>query len=517
MAKRDLWDSKVSIPSQRRTAPQINPGVAKMFSTTGAEKVGAAIFDVGTQIHQVNIARQVASALAQYKMASANFLAQMQNADPSTVNFEQAFRAFQAQQGGLAQGVSRDASNIISNKMKSYAASTYGDVKRIELRNTRGMVLAEIPDIIDNLTKEQAKAELMGDTERANRAQQDLQQYLTGVSHALRPYEIVKIQSAITEALEDARHDTEKEAIYNALLINPKAAGTLIKNSKYLNGQEKLSLTKQANAASVNKIKRTLLQKKMFKDKQSETMLKSWMETGTFAVPPELHSELQPIVDAYADIQSSDISNAIGDEDHFVALKLDNAINMKLKPIPWTEMFEAGTLLNRETMKDFIKDNQQTIALQKNKAQVIRVLTNIDNKISDAMAIAAKMDVDKDVINTIHKQLEDERTLLVRSTKKQFVKGDDPIKIIKAIDDIFEGTTKGILEQTKWRKFKPALWGFKDKLERGEFGDEPLKNKRRMMINLLMADNYEAELEAIISDAQWFKAGNRTVWDIQNE
>jgi hypothetical protein len=194
---------------------------------------------------------------------------------------------------------------------------------------------------------------------------------------------------------------------------------------------------------------------------------------------------------------------------------------MKLTPVSDTELWEAGTLLNEETRNQLQDDNEQTKKLQKNIRQVRNVMKQIDAHTNNAMAVATEMDITPATLGIIHEQLEDERTLLMRSAKEQFIAGDDPKQIVKAIDDIFKASIKNILEGNVVTRrvkdlFGSPLMGLYDSLE-----DNPeafsLKQKRRAMISLLMSKNYDSLLEAIVTEAKWFKPGEKTLYEQGSE
>jgi len=110
----ELYHSKQNIPVT--SAPQINPGVARMVTDTGLGDIGKALTQLGNDLHQINVARQTARAVAAYNTKMAEFKLRMQTADPSKVNYDEEWNKFVAQQKSLSKGVSRDAAEVRLNK-----------------------------------------------------------------------------------------------------------------------------------------------------------------------------------------------------------------------------------------------------------------------------------------------------------------------------------------------------------------------------------------------------------------
>ena len=484
----DLYNSKVGIPSFRRTAPQLNPGIARMYIGKGAQQMGEAIFEVGEKMHQVNVARQVATAMAQYKMKEADFLASMQNADPSKVNFTEEYNKFFQAQGGLTQGVSRDASNLISNRIKGMGASTYGNVKRMETRNQTNMVLAEAPEILENLVREQAEAELVGDKDRAAGAEADWKAWLAGVAPALPPGVAIKLKNAYGDALDDARGESQIQMVYaNILAGNTDGAEAAIPGLSHVTPRQKVSLMKAAAAKKAHRVKQSSVIKAKVQNEQSSALLDEYIETGSITVAPDTDPDLQLHVDALHDRIASGTTDTIDDDINYSFL--DHKINDLMTPVSETTLLEASLVLSRDQITQLRKENNLTVKLQPKKEMVKKVIAQISALNKEAMKYATAFD-DPAVARILLRELEDEYHMVVQSTKEQFAAGDDPFQIAAAVSKIYEANKEGIIERRWFRSVFASPY---------HEGDTTLKQRRRAMMNLLMSENHEREVEAFVN------------------
>lgn len=495
-----LYHSTVPIPSARRTAAQIHPGVARMTGGQGLRDIGKALFSVGLQMHQVNVARQVSNALAQYKMNEANFMSKMMNADPSTTNYDQAWGEFIAGQGELTAGVSRDAGNIIQNKLKMMQASDFKSLKRMEITNTRALVVNEAAGVMDSCLREQVKAEMNGDPERAAQARGNCQQWLSGVAPALRPGEGDKMMRMYDAALDKARTEEEAQRFAAQVLANPHEAEAMLPGLKHQTPKQLLSLRSMARGQQGSKSKMGRLQKAAFKDEQSKTMLEQYLGGAAIIPPQDVHPELQPTIDALNNNIAGDVSNGVRGELPPLYYQLRENVN-NMTPVSDTTLLDAATVVPKEQVAELQKDNEVNRKLRPRKKEVQSIVRQINTGFDALEDVAIAME-DSEVTPVLLRELKDERTLVVKEMKDRLLKGETHTEVIMAANNIFEDTKKGILENG-WNRF----WKSKSHEYVTELEDDSAANikqqRRRAIINLMISGKYEREIEAAI-ESGWF-------------
>lgn len=493
-----LYHSTVPIPSARRTAAQINPGVARMTGGQGLREIGKAMFSVGLQMHQVNVARQVADAMGKYKMAEANFMFEMMNADPSKTDYDQKWGEFIASQGELATGVSRDAGNIINNKMKLMQSSDYKSLKRMEISNTRALVMNELPGVMDSLLREQVKAEMDGDFLRAEQAKENMVQYLQGVAPALRPGEGGKMVRMYDAALDKARTDEEKQRFVAQVIADPVAAEKLIPDLKYQTPEQALSLRSMARGQQGARNKMSRQQKAAYKDKQSKGMLDQYLSGDSIIPPEDLHPELQPTIDAINNNMAGDVSNALREELPPAYYQLQEKVDA-MTPISDTEMLDAAVVIPKQQIVELQKGNDINRKLRPRKKEVQSIIRQVNSGFDKLEDIAIEME-DSQVTPILLRELKEERSLVIKEMKGRLLKGESRTDVIVAANNIFEGTKKGILENGWNRFWKSKSHEFIDELESPEASAQ---QRRRAIINLMVSGKYEREIEAAI-ESGWF-------------
>ncbi len=506
MAKsRELWDNKVTAPTFRRSAHQMDPRIARMYTDSGLAKVGGAIMEIGQKLHQVNVTRQVAKAMANYKMKEADFLMKMQSADPSTTDFTQAYNEFYNSQGSLATGVSRDASQIISNKLAAMGASTYGSIKRMELRNTREMALAEVPDVLEGLVREQVTAEMAGDSVKAAQAQQDYEQYIEGLGPALRPGEKMKLAGAYDEALKDARVNGEKQAIAGLIMTSPETALEMIPNLPYSSNSQKLSMMKSAKAGGANKIKVADLQVAARQDAQSGQMLDGIRDGG--AVPPitDMDEALQPAVDAVNDTLTAGTVFDPADR-HPLYFQMKDTLNKLGNKNPFvsdTDLLEARSVMSQEDVDELRAMNALNEQIYPKRDEVKTHIDHIKANMNTMFKTLNSFD-DVDTAELIKAELRIEYDLLINEAKIAVSKNIPRQDITKTLNGMFEGTSEGIMKNFWSRKVRKGEFDFTDKYREGKFkaGTDVRRKRRQGVMSLLQDENWERELEVIAP--KWF-------------
>jgi hypothetical protein len=432
-----------------------------MYTGPGAKLVGDALMNVGQQIHQVNVARQVASALAEYKMNATDFLAKMQNADPSKVDFKQEYQKFMAQQGGLAQGVSRDASNVITNRLKGYAASTYGDTMRMEIRNTRAMALAEIPDVMDGLIREQAQAEMVGDTERARRAEDDLTNYLKALEPAIAPWEKIKIESARKDMLGKTREEVAENAVVGLInrgdLVNAKA---VLDNSK-LPEKKKYTLNNAIKAQSKKTETGSTLRKNMIKEGYAKQILKTTRDGGILN-EPEADDETRDFIDMINIAKANGIDNMGLDPppSYYVLKEKLDSLNDTVTYRDIVKVQAAGTSTDLVLeMEDQLVENQKLMP-HKPEYKAIRSLIKADFKDVDTV-IEAKYNWKSkpEIMDTLLREMDELEVYYETKLKKDLIDGKPYDEIRKDLNKAFEHTHKDVIEKGRWFTgfFKPKV------------------------------------------------------------
>jgi len=498
--KTELYSSKASIPNLRRSAPQINPNVARMYPTTGMEKGGSALFDVGEKMHQVNVTRQVTAALAEYKMKEAEFMAKMQNADPSKTNFTEEFNKFQAQQGGLALGVSRDASNLISNKLKTYGAASFGQLKQIEIRNTRGMVLAEAPEILENLVNECAK-----DPSKCGEKKAEWDSYLQGIAPALRPYESAKLKTLWDDAEQEATEQYQEDQVYAQINAGNIEGAEQLTGASNLPEKKKRTLYNAAKAQKAKVEKISTLERDRLRNEHSGLILDS-LGTGNMHAVPENLPVLGEMQDRINISRGQGTSN-MQDVDLpaiYYSLK-DKADNMV--EISDYELVEAQYMGTPDSeilaLRALNKENEEFRGI---KREISPVIANANKNYEKLKKTIYDYDFDNDTAEILVREIEEERQAHVATMKKEVKNGKTLALVRKEADDVFESTRDGILEGPIKRFFKPMSREWEEGMQKPGRGSAELDERQRVrgIINLLRSGGkYTREIQAAV-DANWF-------------
>jgi hypothetical protein len=502
--KRELWDSTVGIKNYSKSAPQISPSVAKMYTEGGVAKIGAAIFDIGEKLHQVNVTRQVAKAMAEYKMKETDFLMRMQTADPSTTDFGEEYAKFAASHAGLSEGVSRDAANIIGNKLTTAGASTYGTIKRMELRNAQEMALAEIPDVIDGLVREQVQAEMSGDKSRAERAKQDFNQYMTGLKPVLSPGKEIAIKAAYDDAVDKARPEAEKQAIARQMMIDPSIAEEMITGAKYLKPTQQLTLSKAAKAAQTQKDKKADLQQQAHLDEQSGQMLDQMKETGDVLSVPEMDEDLIPATDAVYDAVAAGGVPYDPDDIHPIYYQYKDVLKKLGNKNPFisdTQLWEAQSVLPQVLIDELRAESALNEKIFPKRDQVITHMTQIGANFRAMVDTVNSFD-DTDIALLLKKELRHEQKLIIKEMKEKVSQNESHEDVEKWLNLKFEGKSDNILKNAWQRKVMKPGWREEDYEDRMVKGTRRIK--RQGVMNLLRdKKNWEREIEAITPE--WFK------------
>jgi len=500
MARQELYHSRVPIPSARRTAAQINPGVARMTGGQGLREIGKALFSVGLAMHQVNVARQVANAVAKYKMNEANFMFKMMNADPSTTDYDQAWGEFISNQNELTAGVTRDAGNIIVNKLKMMQASDFKSLKRMEITNTRALVMNELPGVMDGLMREQVQAEMDGDFERAEQVKENMIEYLQGVAPALRPGEGGKMVRMYDAGLDKARTDEEAQRFAAMVLKDPHTAEAALGNLKHQTPKQLLSLRSMARGQQGSRAKLGRQQEIAIKDGQSKSMLQQYLGGESIIPPQDMHEDLQPTVDAINNNMAGDVSNAVRNELPPAYYQLQEKVS-SMTHVSDTELLDAATVIPKEQIMELQKEIEINRKLRPRKEEIKSIIRQVNTGFDGLEDIAIAME-DGQVTPILLRELKAERTLVHREMKQRMLKGESRTDVIVAANNIFEDTKKGILENGWNRFWKSKSNEFVTSLE-NESTENITQQRRRAIINLMVSGKYEREIEAAI-ESGWF-------------
>jgi len=491
----ELYHSKANIPIQPAT--QISPGTARMVTDTGLQDAGKALTALGTQLHQINVARSTAKAVAAYNSQMADFKLRMQSADPATVNYDEEWNKFVNSQGKLTKNMSRDAAEEINLRLTQYNAHNYADIKKMELSNTRDMVMAEAPEVMEQAILQQVKGEFDHDPLRAKEAERGYQEWLEGVSPALRPDEKKKLALAYGEALDKGRASEEKQRLHAIMLANPEKAMELIPKLQYQTPEEQVSLFKAARATKSHEQEQGRLQRQQLENDQAGGILDQYLETG--AVPTEpVTEDLQVHVDALNEKVASGTPDVSGDQLHSLYYELQDDLE-DMEVLNDTELLEAATVLPREKVTQLREASKLNEKLRPQREKVQEVLKGLNKGMGKLMDTAAILQ-DPETSKTMLRELEEERQLLIEETKQRFAKGDDRFDITTKLNTIFEERTKGVLDAGYKVPFRRGTNRFASHLEEGASERE----RRHALINLLMSgDKYEREIEAAV-EAGWF-------------
>jgi hypothetical protein len=370
-------------------------------------------------------------------------------------------------------------------------------MKKMEYTNARNLVMAEAPVVLDGMVREQAKAEANGDPKRAKQARQNYEEWLEGVSPSLRPGERMKLTTAYDATLNEARANEEKQRVYAAILANPAAALELIPKLKYQTPQQMLTLQKAAKAQIGHKVKQAQLQEAILQDSQSESILDQYLETGQVPPVQDLHPDLQPQVDALNDKIANQITDVTDGELHSVYYDLKDDLD-NVNVVTDVELLAAATVLPAEKIRELREDSRLNKQLRPKKDEVKSMVGLLNTKF-DAVIETASMFDDSEIASVVMREVEQERALVIREIKQLFADGKKRNEILMATQKTFEGSKKGILESrfTKW--IKTGAHDFTKKYEKSNSEQE----RRRAIINLMMAGDYEREIEAAVQ-AGWF-------------
>jgi hypothetical protein len=492
-----LYHSTVPIPSNRRTAAQINPGVARMHQGAGLREIGKAMFSAGLQIHQVNVARQVANAIAQYKMNEANFMFEMMNADPSTTDYNQKWGEFVSDQADLTAGVTRDAGNIIVNKLKMMQASDYKSLKRMEISNTRALVINELPGVMDNLMREQVQAEMDGDFDRAEQAKQNMVEYLQGVAPALRPGEGGKMVRMYDAGLDSARQKEEAQRFTAEVLKDPVKAEAMLGSLKYQTPSQLLSLRTTARRQQGVKTRMGTIQKNAYLDQQSGVLLKQYLNDETLMLTEDLAPELQGTVDAINNSES--ITNVGRDELSPTYYAFKENINSMI-PISDTKLLDAATVIPKTQIRELQKANAENTRLRPRKKEAQMVFAHVNKMFDKLITTAITMQFkETDTSTVLMQELSEEKDVVLQEVRQRLLNGDTRVEIMQDLNNLFKATREGVLENRFMRKIKTGANEFYAEIEKSE--DERFRLHKIM--NLLMTKGYTRQIEAAV-ESGWF-------------
>lgn len=499
MAKPQLYHSTAPIPSNRRTAAQINPGVARMTGGAGIREIGKALFSVGLEMHQVNVARQVANAVSKYKLAEANFMFEMSNTDPSTTDYDQAWGEFIESQNDLTAGVTRDAGNIIINKLKMMQASDFKSLKRMEIVNTRALVLNELPGVMDSLMREQVQAEMDGDFDRAEQVKANMLQYLQGVAPALRPGEGGKMVRMYDAGLDKARAEEEAQRFAALVLKDPIAAEKMIDDGKlqWQTPERQLSLRTMARRQQGVKSRMGTIQKNNYLNEQSGLLLNQYLNDETLMLSEGIAPELQGTADAINNSQG--VTNVGRDElspTYFaIKEKVDN-----LTHVTDTTLLDAATVIPKAQIQALKKANEENIRLRPRKAEAKLVFSHIQKMFDKLITTAITTQfAESDTSTILMRELYEEKEIVLGEIRQRLLKGDKRIDIMQDLNNLFKATREGVLENRFMRKFKTGTNEYYADIEKSD--DERFRLQKIM--NLLMTGKFSDQIEDAVQ-AGWF-------------
>lgn len=505
--KRNLYERQVRPSNTRRTAPQLNPGVARTYQGPGLAKVGDALQKVGMQMHQVNVARQVTKAMAQYKMRAAEFMAKMQNADPSTVDYDTEYAQFMANQGDLTAGVSRDAGAIINNKITEYGANTFGTLKKLEIRNTSQLAMSEAPDVLDSLVDEAAK-----DPRKLNQLKSEWNAYVDAIAPALPVGASAVLKREWDDAAERAVVEAEEESIFERInagdLEGAMAIATSDKN--HISEKKEASLVNRIEAENTTLNKISAAQKKAIYEAQAGYLISSVSRPGTHQPLGDSSPEMMEIRDRiYSRVSAGTLDTPLSIMPLEYYDMRDKVNNMGTL----TDFDLARGLANGIPLTQVIQLQQESadnVKLRPYKAAAKGIISMLNSQFSALKVKVFKYDFsEKDVIPTILREIEEERQTLFADIKKNLIKGQDPAAVSKAAMAVFEGTKKGVIEFGGTRWLKPKIKEFhrgmtNPKNPYGITTKEYIERYRfRGIINLMESGKHQDMIEAAIY-AGWF-------------
>jgi hypothetical protein len=271
----------------------------------------------------------------------------------------------------------------------------------------------------------------------------------------------------------------------------------MIPNLQYQTPQEALTLQKAAKAQQGHRIKQGQLQEAMVQNDQSKQILDQYLSTGEVPVVQDLHPDLQPQVDALNDKIANQQTDVADGELHPLYFDLkDKLDNVQL--VDDHELLAAASVLPQEKVIELRKSAELNKQLRPKQDEVKSVIRDIDAAFDKVIEVAGTFD-NADVASVALREIEEERGLVIEEIKQLFADGGNKNEISLAVQKTFEGKRKGILENRFMTKFKTGVHEFTKRLEKGATEQE----RRRAIINLMMAGDYEREIEATI-EAGWF-------------
>jgi hypothetical protein len=442
-------------------------------------------------------------------MAATEFMARMENADPSQVNFTQEFQKFQASQSGLAMGVSRDASEIIANKLKGYGASTFGDVKRMEIRNTRGMILAEAPDILEGLVREQVKAELTGNKARAKQAEQDYKDYIRAVSPGLRPGEIARLKAAHKDVLEDAREEGMENTIVGLINKGDFVNAKKLTDACGLPEKKKYTLNNAIKAQAKKKETGSTLRKNMIKEGLAKQILEMGKTDAVLSIP-EADDETRDYIDMINLAAGAGIDNMkLDPPPSYYALKEDlDKLNETPTYKKIVEVWAAGTSKDLVmALEDQLIENQRLLP-HKAEYTAIRSLIKTDfNDIEKVINAKYNWKGKPEVTDTLLREMDELEEYYETKLKKDLIDGKPYEEIRKELNKAFEHTHKDVIEKGRWFTgiWKPK-WRELDKKLQFQQGSAQATELRRAQgaLHLMQSKGEHKDLIKAMVQADFF-------------
>lgn len=503
-----LYHSQVHISSQRRRAPRIDPSIARMYDTGAVlSRVGEALFGLGLKLDQINKTRQVTNALNEYKKRINKFKRDMERADPTQINFDDAWTDFVNAQADLTNNLPGDVADVIQEKLELYQSSDYNELKKIEIANTTRLVKAEAPNIMAMIAQEQVKATLAGNEDAAREAQQQFTEYIKGVAPAMRPGDPEKLIAMYNSLLEKSLVDGEEQLVFSLLMQEKYGqAAKKIQDMKYSTPERQLQLMNKIPDELWKKKKLNRLQKTRVLEAEATTVVDEYIETGDVAPNANLQNEIKEYVEMVSHNVADELNDVLSPEQvvayQDMLRKVDISSRYANQSITLTNMELLKAMaqgLSSEQIATLRQISNENRILEPKRREIRAMLVNIHRDMDDAQeAILACDDCgDVDVLMDV---IDEERQATMQIARQRALDGEEIWKIRDSMNKAF--ANENIIERGFF-KYKPGIRKFKPGIQEAEENEQ----KRRQAIIALLLDDPTGREQAAIKaavKAGWF-------------
>jgi hypothetical protein len=340
---------------------------------------------------------------------------------------------------------------------------------------------------------------------------------MAGVNPILRPGEEKANDIAYDKTLEKALQTQEHAMAARMIREDPQSIIDAIKAGDFRHQTEEqlTTLWKSAHAESGRSVSMQRLQKSQQLNKQSQIISDAYSKGQELPVLEDMDPDVRAIYDVLLDKQAAGTTNTTGELDPlYYDLRGKLELGAGATPIlSEHQLLEAYSVLPIDAVEELREISDKNTRLLPKMKEIRPAMTNINAQFSKLQhAASLRFEDSPESRKVVLRELEDERELLMEDTKDWFIQGDSRSDVNEKLKAVFEATDEGILKGFWSRMRSRASFGNTTKdavrirFEKGIVDPkaaDPERVRVRAMINLLMTEDYDREVEAMI-EAGWF-------------